>query len=279
MVTWKYRPKQEKILSEIPHERLEVWSMDFVTDLPPCSGFNGIYTCVDKLTKFVKLIPVLIRERALSAPEVARLFFVHNVHLFGISSCGFTLLSCSYYSPLLALFVGIIGFLGCIIFGLPSTVGWADWTYSSERGLSTVSLSTVFWLSGGSLRIDGANSFIQLNWILIQLFTILQVFHPVDWFLVRSCIYPLILWWVQLAMSWLHRILPSSSVSWLILFVHLCKGHRNVRQYLIIIVDMRRSLLWVIGFCWMLTTLASLGSINIDSSLWVYLLLPLILVR
>ena len=46
--------------------------------------FNGIYTCVDKLTKFVKLIPVLIGEGALSAPEVARLFFEHVVQLFGI---------------------------------------------------------------------------------------------------------------------------------------------------------------------------------------------------
>ena len=63
--------------------------MDFITDLPPCSGFNGIYTCVDKLTKFVKLIPVLIREGALSAPEVAHLFFEHVVQLFGIP-CGFT---------------------------------------------------------------------------------------------------------------------------------------------------------------------------------------------
>ena len=51
--------------------------MDFITDLPPCGGFNGIYTCVNKLTKFVKLIPGLIREGALSAPEVALLFFEH----------------------------------------------------------------------------------------------------------------------------------------------------------------------------------------------------------
>ena len=58
--------------------------MDFITGLPPCSGFNEIYTCVDKLTKFVKLIPVSIGEGALSAPEVARLFFGHVVQLFGI---------------------------------------------------------------------------------------------------------------------------------------------------------------------------------------------------
>ena len=58
--------------------------MDFITDLPPCGGFNGIYTCVDKLTKFVKLIPVSIGKGTLSAPEVARLFFEHVVQLFGI---------------------------------------------------------------------------------------------------------------------------------------------------------------------------------------------------
>ena len=53
--------------------------MDFITDLPPCGGFNGIYTCVDKLTKFIKLIPVSIREGAFSAPEVAHLFLEHVV--------------------------------------------------------------------------------------------------------------------------------------------------------------------------------------------------------
>ena len=58
--------------------------MDFLTDLPPCGGFNGLYICVDKLTKFAKLIPMLVGEGALSAPEVARLFFDHVVQLFGI---------------------------------------------------------------------------------------------------------------------------------------------------------------------------------------------------
>ena len=53
--------------------------MDFITDLPPCGGFNRIYTCVDKLMKFVKLIPVLIGEGTFSAPEVASLFFKHVV--------------------------------------------------------------------------------------------------------------------------------------------------------------------------------------------------------
>ena len=90
-------------------------------------------------------------------------------------------------------------------------------------------LSAVLWFSVGSLRNHGANSLAQLNWLSIQLFRTLQVFHPVNWFLGRSYIYPLMLWWVQLAMCQLHRILLSNSVSWLILFVHLCRGHRNIR--------------------------------------------------
>ena len=53
--------------------------------LPPCGGFNGPYTCIDKLTKFVKLILVSIGKGALSAPEVACLFLEHIVRLLGIS--------------------------------------------------------------------------------------------------------------------------------------------------------------------------------------------------
>ena len=58
--------------------------MDFITHLTPRGGFNGIYTCVNKLTKFIKLIPISIGEGALSAPEVACFFFEHVVLLFGI---------------------------------------------------------------------------------------------------------------------------------------------------------------------------------------------------
>ena len=58
--------------------------MGFISNLPPCGRFNGLYTFVDKLIKFVKLIPVSIGEGALSAPEVACLFFEHVVQLFGI---------------------------------------------------------------------------------------------------------------------------------------------------------------------------------------------------
>ena len=61
-----------------------VWSMNSITNLSPCGGFNELNTCVDKLTKFIKLIPVSIGGVALSDPEVACLFFEHVVRLFGI---------------------------------------------------------------------------------------------------------------------------------------------------------------------------------------------------
>ena len=79
-------------------------------------------------------------------------------------------------------------------------------------------------------------------------------------------------------MCQLPRFLLSNSVSWLIVLVHLCRGHRNIRHYLLI-VDMRRSLLWVIRFYWMLLILVSLGSTNLGSGLWVCSLLQLVLVR
>ena len=53
--------------------------MVFTTNLPLCGGFNGIYTYIDKLTKFVKLIPIPIRQGALLAPKVAHLFLEHVV--------------------------------------------------------------------------------------------------------------------------------------------------------------------------------------------------------
>ena len=59
--------------------------MDFVTDLPLCgAGYTGIFTIVDRLTKFVRLIPVSVGEGALSAEQCARLFFQHIVVLFGM---------------------------------------------------------------------------------------------------------------------------------------------------------------------------------------------------
>ena len=52
----------------VPPARFHSWSMDFVTELPTCgNGMNGIFTVVDRLTKFVRLIPVHVGEGALTA--------------------------------------------------------------------------------------------------------------------------------------------------------------------------------------------------------------------
>lgn len=69
----------------MPKGRFDSWSMDFVTDLPPCKGgYTGIFTCVDRLTKYVRLVPVRIGEGELRAEQVARLFFEHVVTIFGV---------------------------------------------------------------------------------------------------------------------------------------------------------------------------------------------------
>ena len=58
--------------------------MDFITDLPLSRLFNGVFTIVDKLTKWVKLIPMVVVEGELSALSVAYLFFDHVVNSFGV---------------------------------------------------------------------------------------------------------------------------------------------------------------------------------------------------
>ena len=59
----------------IPPARFHSFSMDFITDLPSCSSFNGIFTVVDRLTKFVRLIPIKLGEGELSAQHVATLYW------------------------------------------------------------------------------------------------------------------------------------------------------------------------------------------------------------
>ena len=72
----------------IPPSRFHSFSMDFITDLPACgtSKFNGIFTVVDRLTKFVRLIPIKLGEGELNAEHVATLFWQHVGSLFGVPS-------------------------------------------------------------------------------------------------------------------------------------------------------------------------------------------------
>ena len=58
--------------------------MDFITDLPLSRSFNGVFTVVDKLTKWVKLIPMVVGGWELSASFVAHLFCDHVVCSFGV---------------------------------------------------------------------------------------------------------------------------------------------------------------------------------------------------
>ncbi len=58
--------------------------MDFITDLPVRNGFNAIYTCVDRLTKLVRVCACKVGENALTASETAHLFFQQVVRHHGM---------------------------------------------------------------------------------------------------------------------------------------------------------------------------------------------------
>ena len=58
--------------------------MDFITDLPLSRSFNDVFTIVDKLTKWVKLIPMVVGEGELSTLSIAYLFFDYIVCSFGV---------------------------------------------------------------------------------------------------------------------------------------------------------------------------------------------------
>lgn len=58
--------------------------MDFITNLPESNGYNAIFTCVEKLTKLVRITPCSMGDGVLSAEEVARMFFDRVVRDFGV---------------------------------------------------------------------------------------------------------------------------------------------------------------------------------------------------
>ena len=58
--------------------------MDFIIDKPLSRSLNGMFTIVDKLTKWVKLVPMVVGEGEVSTLPVAHLFFNHVVHSFGV---------------------------------------------------------------------------------------------------------------------------------------------------------------------------------------------------
>ena len=68
----------------VPPSRFHLWSLDFVTGLPPSHNCNTILTVVDHLTKYVRLIPCWMGDESLSAAAVAQLFISHIVRQFGV---------------------------------------------------------------------------------------------------------------------------------------------------------------------------------------------------
>ena len=58
--------------------------MDFTCGLPVCQNFNAIYTCVDRLTKLVRVVPCYMGDNDLSARYTAHLFFQSIVRHYGL---------------------------------------------------------------------------------------------------------------------------------------------------------------------------------------------------
>ena len=56
----------------------------FIMNLPLCYKHSAIFTCVDRLTRYCRLIPSFIGEGALSASLVAKFCFDNVVRFFGI---------------------------------------------------------------------------------------------------------------------------------------------------------------------------------------------------
>jgi hypothetical protein len=67
---------------DIPSRNWEQVSLDFITGLPKTPhGLDSILVVVDKLSKYVKLIPTTVK---VTAPETARLFIDHVYRHFGM---------------------------------------------------------------------------------------------------------------------------------------------------------------------------------------------------
>ena len=58
--------------------------IDIITGLPGINGYNALVVCVDMFGKLCHLIPCRVGENALSATEIAQLFFNNVVRLYGV---------------------------------------------------------------------------------------------------------------------------------------------------------------------------------------------------
>ena len=73
----------------IPDSKFESWSIDFTANLPVIEhlgrSYNCIYTVVDRLIKFVQIIPCFMGDDELTDIDIAQLFYTHVFRLFGVS--------------------------------------------------------------------------------------------------------------------------------------------------------------------------------------------------
>ena len=58
--------------------------MEFITDLPLSGLFKGVFTVMNKMIKWVKLLPMVVGEVERFTLTVAHLFFDYVVHSFGV---------------------------------------------------------------------------------------------------------------------------------------------------------------------------------------------------
>ncbi len=58
--------------------------MDFIPHLPPSNGFSAVMTCVERLTKLVRVTPCKLGEGELDSVAVAHIFFDRVVCDFGV---------------------------------------------------------------------------------------------------------------------------------------------------------------------------------------------------
>ena len=52
--------------------------------LPLDAGCNAIYTCMDKLTKLIKIVPCVVGDSGFSALASVKLFFDYVICIYGV---------------------------------------------------------------------------------------------------------------------------------------------------------------------------------------------------
>lgn len=113
----------------IPDSRWHTVTMDFIMDLPRTPlGNNAIMVLVDKLTKYVRLVPI---QKESSAEQVARLFLVHWFQFCGVPKVVISDRDPRFTSQ----FLQEASHEASVFDGVPSSDRWADGTCQScNRG-------------------------------------------------------------------------------------------------------------------------------------------------